>query len=70
MKHDDVPSSLKFKKMFFKSVTICHFFVRFSQVVLLKDIEELQSLIGDIPLPSDYSGTGISQKENSGKSCV
>ncbi|BES94750.1 SEC14 [Nesidiocoris tenuis] len=37
----------------------------YNRVVLLKDIEELQSLIGDIPLPSDYSGTGISQKENS-----
>ncbi|CAA9997316.1 unnamed protein product, partial [Nesidiocoris tenuis] len=37
----------------------------FLKVVLLKDIQELQSLIGDIPLPSDYSGTGISQKENS-----
>ncbi|KAF6210290.1 hypothetical protein GE061_013394 [Apolygus lucorum] len=37
----------------------------YNRMRVLKDVQELQELIGDIPLPSDYSGAGISQKENS-----
>lgn len=37
----------------------------FNRIKLLKSVEELQATVGDVPLPFDYSGPGISQKENS-----